>query len=237
MLEGRNILVVGASGKLGLAFCRRALAQKAGHIIAHGNSGSDRLEGLAAEAGPTKFTVLSEDLSSAEGQRRLCLAAAQALAGARLDFMVCCAGLLEAATLSRTEPELARKLLEVNCLAPMALTRQAVALGASGVVVFSDIAASMTWSSHAFYGASKAALEYLIRCAAKEYAPVCRVNCIAPGVILEEGDTKLPISLSKIPIGRAGMVDEAVDAVMFLLAPDGYMTGQVLRLDGGRSLC
>lgn len=92
------------------------------------------------------------------------------------------------------------------------------------------------------YAMSKAALLELTLALARELAPDIRVNCIAPGVIAwpesgHESDPALQAAyLKRVPLGRAGTPQEAAKAAAWLLLEASYCTGQVLHLDGGRSL-
>ena len=91
-------------------------------------------------------------------------------------------------------------------------------------------------SAHA---ASKAALAGATRALAIELAPKVRVNGVAPGAILwpEDGiDAALSSQLiARTPLGRAGTPEEVAEAVRWLLQDATYMTGEILRLDGGRN--
>jgi pteridine reductase len=72
------------------------------------------------------------------------------------------------------------------------------------------------------------------QCLALALAPEIRVNAVAPGILEPPGaDEGLR---RRVPAGRFGTHAEAVEAVMFLLAAGGYTTGEVVRVDGGRSL-
>jgi pteridine reductase len=102
-----------------------------------------------------------------------------------------------------------------------------------------DILAEKPMASHAVYCASKAALWNLTMSLARELAPDVTVNGIAPGVVEWPADypqAEREKYLRRVPLGRAGTPEEVARAVLFLCAPGGYVTGQVLRLDGGRSL-
>ena len=98
----------------------------------------------------------------------------------------------------------------------------------------SSLGAARPWPLHLAYCASKAALEMATRCLALAFAPEVRVNAIAPGILDPPGAEDAV--RRRIPAGRFGTHQEAVDAVLFLLAGAGYTTGTVLTLDGGRAL-
>jgi len=90
------------------------------------------------------------------------------------------------------------------------------------------------WRFHLPYCASKAALVMATQCLALALAPEIRVNAVAPGILEPPGAADAV--RRRVPAGRFGTHAEAVEAVMFLLAGSGYTTGEVIRVDGGRSL-
>jgi pteridine reductase len=93
-------------------------------------------------------------------------------------------------------------------------------------------------SDHFAYTVSKAALAAMTLSLAQGLAPSIRVNGLALGAILpppgQAGKTDAPID--RVPVGRWGEVEEACQALVFLLAGPQYITGQVLHVDGGRHL-
>ena len=97
-----------------------------------------------------------------------------------------------------------------------------------------SLGAERPWPAHLAYCASKAALVMATGCLALALAPEVRVNAVAPGVLEPPGADEAV--RRRIPAGRFGTHGEAVEAILFLLAGGGYTTGEVLRVDGGRSL-
>ena len=109
------------------------------------------------------------------------------------------------------------------------------------VVNMLDIYASLPLKNHSLYCCAKAANQMLVKSLALEMAPQVRVNGIAPGAILwpESSDASEPEKqqelLRKIPLRRTGSPDSIAQTVLFLLGHD-YITGEVIRVDGGRLL-
>ena len=103
-----------------------------------------------------------------------------------------------------------------------------------------DIYAERPLRSHTIYGMSKAALVHMTRALALELAPDVRVNAIAPGAILwpdgGKDDAAKQAMLERTPLHRTGTPEEIADTVRWLLQDATYVTGQVIRLDGGRML-
>jgi pteridine reductase len=107
------------------------------------------------------------------------------------------------------------------------------------VVNMLDLLAEKPMPSHAVYCASKAALWNLTLSLARELAPEVTVNGIAPGVVEWPADypqAEREKYLRRVPLGRAGTPADVAEAVLFFCRTGSYVTGQVLRLDGGRSL-
>lgn len=100
--------------------------------------------------------------------------------------------------------------------------------------------ASQPLPEHPAYSVAKAALEMTTRALALELAPHVRVNAIAPGAILwpEQGKSEAAKQklMERTPMARTGTPHEIAAAVRWLLDEAGYVTGQTLRLDGGRGL-
>jgi pteridine reductase len=102
-----------------------------------------------------------------------------------------------------------------------------------------DIHAERPHKRHTIYSMAKAANAMLVKSLARELAPEVRVNGVAPGAILWpenffEDEDRLAI-LARIPLGRPGTPQDIADTVYFLVRAD-YMTGQILAVDGGRSV-
>ena len=90
---------------------------------------------------------------------------------------------------------------------------------------------------YSIYSTAKGGLETLTKSLARDLAPEITVNAVAPGAILlpSDGSSNEELLLSKIPLGRLGTEADIASAV-FYLSKNKYITGQVLRVDGGRSL-
>lgn len=141
-----------------------------------------------------------------------------------------------------------------NALAPLLLSSELAPLlsrsqlpGKGCVVAMLDVHA-LGWPAgsprlgHIAYAMSKAALAEMVRSLALELAPSMRVNGVAPGVVAwptagPEADPAMQRRyLASVPLGRAGTEHDAADAVAYLALDAAYVTGQVLVVDGGRSL-
>ncbi len=154
------------------------------------------------------------------------------------------------ATLSMAE---AQKYFAINALSPLALSRSLSPLLAESplknggaIVTMCDIhalgTAGQPRKDFIAYSMSKAALLEMTLVLARELAPRIRVNAVAPGVVAfpTEGHESDPESqhryLTRVPLGRAGTPSEAAATVRWLALDAAYITGQVIRIDGGRTL-
>ena len=131
-------------------------------------------------------------------------------------------------------------ILDLNVRAAFFCSQKAAERMSTGglIVNIGDIAARKAWGRFAAYAASKAALESLTRSLARAYGPSIRVNAIAPGLILRSSEPSVQDwarLIARVPMRRAGTLDEVVDALRFLLHNE-YVTGQTIAVDGGYEL-
>jgi pteridine reductase len=242
-LDGKVVLVTGAGVRLGRALAEglgRAGASIAVHYHASSAGADETLRALRAEGVPgEKFQA---DLSRPGAVEEL-VAQVEAQLGS-LDALVNSAALFDRADFLDTPLETLDRLWAVNARGPFALTqaaaRRMVARGGGDVVNVLDIGGALVpWAHYSAYCMSKAALAMLTRCLALELAPAVRVNGVAPGTVVppEDMDEETLASIRcRIPQGRFGAPDDVVQAVRFLLTGPRFITGQILAVDGGRSL-
>lgn len=242
--EARPVaLVTGAARRIGAAIAR-ALHAGGYDLALHYRDSHDDAQALASElegARPGSTLLLQADLAAFD--RLPELVAATIGRYGRLDALVNNASAFFPTTFGTSTPAQWDALFAVNARAPYFLAQAAAPhLGAtSGAIVnLVDIHAERPLPGHALYGASKAALLHLTQALALELAPRVRVNAIAPGAILwpEGGKSQAAQDaiLARVPLARTGTPEEIAEAVRWLLRDATYTTGQVLRLDGGRSL-
>ena len=111
----------------------------------------------------------------------------------------------------------------------------------SGFIInITDINVDKALINHSIYLAAKSGLQTLTRALAKELAPDIRVNAIAPGAILEPPNVEWTIEqknkiINSVPMARMGTEKDIVDAAIYLSEAE-YVTGQILNIDGGKSL-
>ena len=236
-------LVTGSARRLGAAIARRLHAD--GFDVAihcHTSRGeADALAGELEAARAASTLVLQADL--AQFDRLPELIAHTIGRFGRLDALVNNASSFFATPLGQATPDQWDALFNANARAPFFLSQAAAPhLRAThgAIVNMADIYAERPLRAHALYGMSKAALVHMTRALALELAPDVRVNAIAPGAILwpdsGKDDAAKQALLDRTPLHRTGTPEEVASTVSWLLREATYMTGQVLRLDGGRLL-
>jgi NAD(P)-dependent dehydrogenase (short-subunit alcohol dehydrogenase family) len=159
----------------------------------------------------------------------------------RLDLLVNSAASFDARPLLEVDAEQWDAVMAVNVRAPHLLVRAAAPLlteARGSVVNIADLAAFQPWTDRPHHAVSKAALVHLTKIQARALAPEVRVNAIAPGSVLRpqgwSEERWLEIA-HRAPLGRPGTPQDVVEAVLYL-ADAGFVTGQVLTVDGGRLL-
>jgi pteridine reductase len=236
-------LITGAARRVGAEIARRLHA--AGYDLAlHCRNSRAALDDLLAEleaARPRSTLALQADLAKVETLPDLVDAALERFG--RLDALINNASTFEPTPLGSATPAQWDQLFASNARAPFFLAQAAApALGnARGCIVnLVDIYAERPLARHPVYCMAKAALAMMTRALALDLAPLVRVNGIAPGAILwpEAGKTTLEQQtlLARVPLARAGSPQDVAAAVLWLLRDAPYVTGEIVRIDGGRSL-
>ena len=241
-LSEKTVLITGASGGIGSAIARR-LHRSGASIIATGTR-QEALESLIAELKRHAFAEPA-DLSDPEAVSALVSRVEERSGG--IDILVNNAGMNRDMLAMRLKDEDWDSVLEVNLGAVFRLSR-AVLRGmtrkrAGRIINISSVVAKTGNIGQANYIASKSGLEGLTRALAHETAPRgITVNCIAPGFIVTPMTEKLPETLrqqflARIPASRFGAPEDIAAAVEFLAGPDaGYITGQILHINGGMAM-
>lgn len=237
------MLVTGAARRVGAAIVRGLHGQGAGVCI-HFHRSSREAEQLRDELNATRAnsaTIVGADLLDVEALPRIVDHAVQTFG--RLDVLVNNASTFYPTPLGQATAAQWNDLIGSNLRAPFFLAQAAAPhlRQSKGLIVnMVDIHAQRPLSAHPIYSTAKAGLAMLTRALARELAPDVRVNGIAPGPILwpetgMEEALKQDI-VSRTLLKRSGSPADIVRAVLFFAKDAPYVTGQILAVDGGRSV-
>lgn len=156
----------------------------------------------------------------------------------RLDVLVNSAGYFEAVALDHISVAQWDAMFAVNARGPFLMARTCypyLKQTRGRIVNVGSLGGAQAWPTHGHYCASKAALHMLTEVMAKAWAPEICVNCVAPGMI-DQGEAGLARYADRTPLQRNGTAEEVAGAVVWFATGAGFVTGQVLAVDGGLGL-
>ena len=242
-LHDKTALVTGSARRVGAAIVER-LHEAGANVVIHYRGSSTDAETLA-----DRLNELRGDSAMSIRADLLDVSAAPRLISAilewrgTLDILVNNASTFYPTPLGRITEQQWTDLIGTNLKAPLFLSQAAApALRETGgsIVNIVDIHASRPLRDHIVYGPAKAGLAMLTRSLAKDLAPDVRVNGVAPGAILwPETDMTTPTKraiLDQVPLARAGAPEDVAGCVLYLVRDASYVTGQIIAVDGGRSI-
>lgn len=242
-LENKVALITGSARRIGATIVR-ALHAAGADVVIHYRGSNDEARQLAAELNaqrPDSAATFAADLTRLAGIEQLAREASTWRP--RLDILVNNASSFYPTPVGTITEQQWDDLVGTNLKAPMFLSQAVLPMlrDSRGVIInIVDIHAQRPLRDHPVYGSAKAGLVMLTRSLAKDLAPDIRVNGVAPGAILwpEDGmsdETKDAI-LDQVPLGKPGSPEDIAGAVLFLARDATYVTGQIVAVDGGRSL-
>jgi pteridine reductase len=242
-LANKVVLVTGAARRIGAAIVTRLHANGA-CVAIHFRSSADEAVALADRLNAERENsarTFQADLLDTAGLPRL---VEQVVAwGGRLDGLVNNASTFYPTPVGEITEAHWEDLVGSNFKAPLFLAQAAASelqKTRGGIVNIVDIHARRPLSDHAVYGPAKAALAMLTLSLAKDLAPEVRVNGVSPGAILwpEDGmsDAVKQTILRQVPLEKPGDPDDIAGCALYLLRDANYVTGQIVAVDGGRSI-
>ncbi len=240
-LSGRAALVTGAGVRVGRAIAL-ALGGAGANVAVHYNASAGPAEETAAalRALGRSASTHRADLSDPEACAGLVRAAIASLG--TLDVLVHSAANFHRALLAETDAPLWDDAMNVNARAGMLLAREAAPTlreRRGRVVLITDLLAIQPARHYLAHAVSKAAAEGLVRALAVDLAPEVSVNGVSPGTVLVPEGTSAEQEerwARKAPLRRNGDPSDVARAVLFFCTGPAFVTGQVLRVDGGKSL-
>ena len=161
-----------------------------------------------------------------------------------LDLLVNNASVFYPKSVEDSDIKVWDEVLNVNLRAPFFLSRglsEKISTTSGAIINIIDIHSERPLKNHAVYNISKSGLKMMTQTLAKELAPSVRVNGVSPGSILwpeasaEISDLEKKLMLERIALNKQGSPQDIADTVLFL-ANSQYITGQIINIDGGRTL-
>jgi pteridine reductase len=239
-LVGRVALVTGAGRRVGRAIAL-SLGKRGMRVVVHYNGareGADETVRLIREAGGDAESIQS-DLSDPAAPDALI---DSVLASHRtLGALVNSAAMMLRTPVGEVTVAEWDSMFALNVRAPFFLSQRAapaLAAARGSIVNIADLAAFESWPAYVPHGMTKAAVVQMTRAMARALAPGVRVNAVAPGVVLlPDGwsEDEAEHLRSTTPLRRLGSPEDVAQAVVFLLEAR-YVTGEVIRVDGGRHI-
>jgi pteridine reductase len=242
-LAGKAALVTGAARRVGAAMAR-ALHAAGASVVLHYRSSAEEAATLAQDLNGTRpgsATLAACDLLDGAAVKELAHTAAAAFGG--LDILVNNASSFYPTPLGDIDEEDWNDLIGTNLKAPLFLSQAAApALRERGglIVNLADIHGMRPLRRHPVYCVAKAGLIMLTKSLARELGPQVRVNAIAPGPVMwPEGGVDAALReeiIDRTALKRIGSPEDVARAVLFFACEAPFVTGQILAVDGGRSI-
>lgn len=235
-------LVTGGGRRIGRAIAL-TLGRAGAHVIVNYNRSREGAQATAREIAAlgVRAVALRADVSSLKQVAAMFRVMEKRFG--RLDLLVNNAGVFFPKKWDELEEKDWDLVLGANLKGPFfcaqAAARMMMKQGSGNIINISSLGGLQAWPSYMHYCASKAALISLTRTLAKALAPTIRVNSVAPGTILfpqERRDERIRNVISTTPLRKAGSAEDIAQTVLFLAIQSEFITGQIIAVDGGKSI-
>jgi NAD(P)-dependent dehydrogenase (short-subunit alcohol dehydrogenase family) len=239
-LAGKVALVTGAAKRIGRSVALR-LASEGADVIVNYRASKTEADEVVTQISATGRRAMAVRADVAKRTDVLALFAIVEKEFGRLDILVNNAGMFFPAKFEELTEEQWDTILDANLKSQFLCSQTAAPMlrrsGQGRIINFASLGGLLAWPAYTHYCVSKAGVIMLTRCLARALAPEITVNAVAPGTISFPGDAPEIAEdfIRRAPMGRTGGPEDIDDAVMFLVqAP--FITGQVIVVDGGRTL-
>ena len=243
-MSAPTILITGAARRVG-AVIARTLHAAGANVALHYRSSRSEAEQLATTLNtsrPESALAIGADLGDSAALQSLVAEVAERFG--RLDGLVNNASSFFATPIGKIDEAAWQQLIDSNLKGPLFLAQAAapyLAKHGGAIVNITDIHVERPLKGYAVYSSAKAGLVGLTRSLAIELAPRVRVNAVAPGAIVwpEDGSfnaAERAAIVARTPLQRIGSEDDIARTVKFLLFDAPFITGQIINVDGGRSI-
>ena len=237
------ILITGAAKRVG-AKMAEVLHNNGFNIVIHYNSSSESANNLSARLNQQRSgssIIIGGNLTDDSAVESLIPSVVKQTG--RLDVLINNASTFYPTPIENITLEDWDNLFGTNLKAPLFLSKHAAKYlkeSAGLIINIVDIHARKPLKNHPIYGPAKSGLAMLTKSLARDLAPSVRVNGIAPGMILwpenEPSESIKKSILDQIPLKRSGSPEDIANCALFLIKDAPYITGQIIPIDGGRSI-
>jgi NAD(P)-dependent dehydrogenase (short-subunit alcohol dehydrogenase family) len=237
-LAGQVALITGGSKRIGRSVALR-LASDGADIIINYDSSKSEADSLVSELKDQgrRALAVQADVSHRADVQKLFTATENEFG--RLDILVNNAGMFFAAKFEELTEEQWDHILNVNLKSQFLCAQSAAPImkrqGRGRIINLSSLGGLLPWAGYTHYCVSKAGSIMLTRCLARALGPEILVNSVAPGTIQFPDEAPDEDYIRRVPLHRTGTGEDVAEAVAYLTQAD-FVTGQILVVDGGRSL-
>lgn len=239
-LEGRVALVTGAARRIGRSVALRLAADGADIVFSYHHS-KDDADSLVREIAALGRTVQAYEADVTRRDEVLRLVESAGKMRGRLDILVNNVGMFFGKPFEQLTENDWDTIMATNLKSQFFAAQAAAPLlrasGRGSIVNFASLGGLLAWPNYVHYCVSKAGVIMLTRCLSRALAPQIRVNAIAPGTTSFPDDAPgiAEDFIRRAPLARTGRPEDIAGAVSYLAQAD-FVTGQVLVVDGGRSV-
>ena len=238
LLEGQVALITGAAKRIGRSIALRLAADGADIVVNYASS-KPEAEELVAEIKTSgrRAIAIQADVSHRSDVQKLFTATENEFG--RLDILVNNSGTFFEAKFEELTEDQWDHILNVNLKSQFLCAQSAAPImkrqGRGRIINLSSLGGLLPWPAYTHYCVSKAGCIMLTRCLARALGPEILVNSVAPGTIQFPGEPPDEDYIKRVPLHRTGTGDDIAEAAAYLAKTD-FVTGQILVVDGGRSL-